>query len=306
VGLLSGDSRGYVLSLDLLIALIPITLVLGLVTADMGNIMYGTQDIVYRSSLERVSADTVNTLLQTSGDPYNWENNPSGVSVVGLAQYDPVNMKPVEYTLSTKKLALLKSSLGQQAVQNIMGNQYGFNMTISPTNSTDTIIWNLTSTGTPRENAKDVVKIERNVRYSTYDSEVLTSIKDAGHGKKAPKDYDSEPFPTSQYDLEIYDYYLLIFNRGITSARAYINNYQIMAPNDFSTGNRVILIPENYLKNNETPADNLFTFRQVASNPYVGMDAYVVQVPKGTLPGNIGAGDLLPKSYLFQFYAWIK
>ncbi|WP_281774471.1 hypothetical protein [Methanobacterium formicicum] len=308
--LFNRDSRGVALSLDILLALIPITILLGLVAADMGNIMYGTQDIIYRSSLERVSADTVNTLLQTSGDPYNWETNPSNLKVVGLAQYDPNNKKPVEYTLSTKKMALLKSSLGQQAVQNVMGDQYGFYITVSPTNSTDTIIWNLTSTGTPKESAKDVVKIERNVLYNVFDSEAVASIKNAGHDSGKPRDYYSEPFFTNQYDLEIYDYYVLIFNRGVTSASVDINQYELMSENEFKGydkySNWTKIIPVNYLKAGTNPQENKLKLEQVASKPDTRMDAYVVRVPKGTLPGTITANDALPKSYLFQFYAWTK
>jgi hypothetical protein len=304
------DSKGVALSLDLLLALIPLTLVLGLVAANMGNIMYETQDTIYRSSLERVAADTTNTLLKTSGDPYNWETNPSQVNVVGLAQYDPTNEKPIEYTLSTKKMALLKSSLGEQAIQNIIGDQYGFYIVLTPINS-DEIIWNLSSTGTSKESAKDVVKIERNVLYTEFSGEVVSSIKNAGHDYGRPKDYEADkPFPTSQYDLEIYDYYILIFNRGVTSTSVWINQYEVMSENDFKGhdkySNWTMIIPEDYLKDGINPEDNYLTLKKVASNPNARMDAYVVQVPKGTSPDDIESGDVLPKSYLFQFYAWTK
>lgn len=300
------------MSLDLLLALIPITIMLGLVAANMGNIMYDTQDTIYRSSLERVSADTVNTLLKTSGDPYNWETNPSQVNVVGVAQYDPSNKNPIEYTLSTKKMAMLKSTIGQAKTQSMLGDQYGFLITLSPVNSTGTIIWNLTSTGTPKESAKDIVKIERNVLYNPFDSDVLSSIKNAGHGADGgkPKDYDSKPFPTSQYDLEIYDYYILIFNRGVTSTSVYINQYQVMSENDFKGhdkySNWTIPIPEAYLKDGVNLENNFLYLKKVTSKPTTDMDAYVIRVPKGTSPSDITAANALPQSYRFQFYAWTK
>lgn len=304
------DSKGYALSLDLLLALIPITLVLGIVAADMGNVMYESQDTIYRSSLERASADTVDTLLKTSGDPYNWENNPSQVKVVGLAQYDPSSKNPIEYTLSTKKMAMLKSTMGQNKTQSMIGDQYGFYITLSPVNSTETIVWNLSSTGTPKESANDVVKVERDVRYNEFDIEVLASIKNAGHDYGKPVDYQSDPFYTDQYDLEIYDYYVLIFDRGVTSTSVYINQYELMSQNEFKGhdkySNWTKIIPENYLKDGDTPDTNFLKLKQVASNPNARMDAYVVRVPKGTLPGDISAEDALPKKYRFQFYAWTK
>ncbi len=277
--------------------------------ANMGNIMYDTQDTIYRSSLERVSADTVNTLLKTSGDPYNWESNPSQVNVVGVAQYDPVSTNPIEYTLSTKKMAMLKSSIGQNKTQTMLGDQYGFLITLSPVNSTEDIIWNLTSTGTPKDSAKDVVKIERDVLYNPFDSDVLTSIKNAGHSTGKPVDYyGSKQFATDQYDLEIYDYYVLIINRGVTSTSVYINQYELISENEFKGydkySNWTKIIPESYLKNGTTPANNILKLQQVASQGT--MDAYVIRVPKGTSPSEVTADTALPKSYRFQFYAWTK
>ncbi|MFZ0441196.1 MAG: hypothetical protein WAL81_00995, partial [Methanobacterium sp.] len=65
--LLSKDSRGFALSLDLLLALIPITLLLGFVAADMDNLLYQMEDTVFRSSMDRSAGDAVSTLLETSG-----------------------------------------------------------------------------------------------------------------------------------------------------------------------------------------------------------------------------------------------
>ena len=73
MGILSRDSRGFALSLDLLLAIIPITLLLGFVAADMDNLIYNMEDVVFRSSMDRTAGDAVNTLLETSGVPPNWE-----------------------------------------------------------------------------------------------------------------------------------------------------------------------------------------------------------------------------------------
>ena len=74
LGVLSNDSRGFAISLDLLLALIPITLLLGFVAADMDNILFQIEDTVFRSSMDRTAGDAVSTLVATSGDPNNWEN----------------------------------------------------------------------------------------------------------------------------------------------------------------------------------------------------------------------------------------
>jgi hypothetical protein len=294
------------LSLDLLLALIPITIMLGLVAANMGNIMYDTQDTIYRSSLERASADTVNTLLKTSGDPYNWENiSSSQVKVVGLAKYDS-NLQPIEYVLSPQKLGTLNAS-GPQAVQNIIGDQYGFYIVITPLNSSETVLWNLTSTGTSKDAAKDVVKVQRDVIYGGFD--IVSTIKGATHDGGMPQNWNAkDPFPTNKYYNQIYDYYVLIIDRGITSASIVVNNHEVLSQNDFKgydrNSNWTVPIPSSYLQNGTGFAYNNFAANFVASGG--SMDVYVVQVPKGTPQDQVTYENARGQKYLFQFYAWTK
>nr|WP_319372664.1 hypothetical protein [uncultured Methanobacterium sp.] len=294
------------MSLDLLLALIPITIMLGLVAANMGNIMYDTQDTLYRSSLERVSADTVNTLLKTSGDPYNWENiSSSQVKVVGLAKYDS-NHQPIEYVLSPQKVGTLNAT-GPQAVQNIIGDQYGFYIVITPINSPETVIWNLTSNGTSKDAAKDVVMVQRDVIYGGFD--IVSNIKGATHDGGKPQDWTAkDPFPTNKYYTQIYDYYVLIIDRGVTSASIIVNNHEVLSQNDFKGYNRnsnwTVPIPSSYLQSGTGFAYNNFKANFVASGG--SMDVYVVQVPKGTPQDKVTYENARGQKYLFQFYAWTK
>lgn len=98
MGFLDDDQRAFVISLDLLIAIIPLTIMIGMVTADMGNIMFQIEDTVFRGSMDRVAADTMNSLLETSGTPPNWEKT-GNLSLVGLAKYDQSKGKPIEGTI---------------------------------------------------------------------------------------------------------------------------------------------------------------------------------------------------------------
>jgi hypothetical protein len=302
------DSRGYALSLDILLALIPITLVLGMVATDMGNVMYEAQDTIYRSSLERVSADTVNTLLKTSGDPYNWETlNISQVEVVGLAKYDPVNKEPLEYVISPQKLGTLNAT-GSSNIQSMIGNQYGFSILITSIKTPQTVIWNMTSTGgTTKENAKDVVTVQRDVLYGAYD--IVSSIEGATHDGGKPEDWTAkDPFPTNKNYLQIYDYYVLIIDRGVTSTSVWVNGVQVMSENDFKGHDKytnwTFPIPSNILQNQTAFQYNQFQLKKVASGG--DMDAYVIQVPKGTPQGQITFDSTKAQKYLFQFYAWTK
>ena len=103
LGLLRKDSGGQIFSLDLLLALIPIALIIGMAAADMDNMLYLTQGAVFQSSTERAASDTVHALLETSGSPIDWEmtGNPR---IAGLAEYDQIKSVPVEGTVDAIKL----------------------------------------------------------------------------------------------------------------------------------------------------------------------------------------------------------
>ena len=124
--LLSDDSRGFAISLDLLLALIPITLVIGFVASDMDNLLFQMEDTVFRSSMDRTAGDAVSALLETSGDPNNWEVN-GNPNIVGLAQLDAIANSSQQGTIDPMKL----NALTTPEVQKLVGNDYNFYMNVS-------------------------------------------------------------------------------------------------------------------------------------------------------------------------------
>lgn len=66
---LLSDRRGFAFSLDVLLALIPLTILLGMLAADMDNIMYLTQSTIYQSSLDRQASDIADAWLNHQGLP---------------------------------------------------------------------------------------------------------------------------------------------------------------------------------------------------------------------------------------------
>ena len=308
MGLIAGDSRGQLFSLDLLFALIPLILVLGIVASDMNDIMYLVGDSVYRSSTERAAADTVDALLKTSGTPYNWESNPTGLKTVGLASYDPVTNDPIDDVISSAKVGALKGHDEYINGSNgLMGPGYGFNITITYLNGTKkgTSIY---PAGT-HPNGTNVVKVERVVLYGEMDK--VAELKDVIRYTQNPRDYvSSSQFPTDKAFLNAYDYYVLVENYNITSARINFNKNQTDAvtPNDFTKGENPIIrkIDPGMLMNQTTPQYNYWEADQVASNPGSYMNIYIIRVDKGTDKSEINLANAIPSSCLFQFYAWTK
>lgn len=311
LGLKGDDSRGQIFSLDLLFALIPIVLVLGMVASDMDNMLYLVQDTVYRSSTERVAADTVDTLLKTSGNPLDWEST-ANPQVVGLVKCDPISNKSIHDVISAAKLGAIKGHESYiNGNQGLMGSQYGFNITITylegPNKGTSIYPLGTTPNGT------DIVKIERVVLYGQMD--IVSQLKDSIRYTKSPRDYVSkEPFPTNTAYLNAYDYYVLVLNQDITSARVNFNKNtkDAVTPDDFKNNKNPIVrkIDPTMLMNQTGLQYNYWEADQVASKPGSKMDIYILQVAKGTDLSGITLDNyeeyIEPHECLFQFYAWTK
>jgi hypothetical protein len=302
MGFLDDDSRGFIVSMDLLIAIIPITIILGMVTADMGNIMYEIEDTVFRGSIDRVAADTMNTLLETSGTPPTWERT-GNLSVVGLAKYDSSKGRPMEGTISPTKLAFLVNN--PSYVQDLIGDDYGFSMTLTDLSTNNS----MGSIGTYNSSAKDVVRVDKVVLCSRLEtvSELLGEIRYTGQSRN----YNAPAFETSYRYNQSYDYYILFVNTGSASANSAtinINGNTInLDSSNIYNGN---LINNTYLMTNSSSPNqflnNTVTVNVTSSTFGNSMDFYIVQVPKGTSSSYVNYNNVVPKKCMFVLYLWPK
>lgn len=304
------DSRGYMFSLDLLLALIPITIVLGMVAGDIDNMMYQVQDTVFRGSMDRVAFDTMDTLLETSGEPTNWEET-GNPSVVGLVANDSSG-RTVEGTIDTNKL----SSLTKSDVQNLLGDDYGFFFKVTSL-KTNNILINLTSNSTVSESlgsstssANDVVRVERVALYSHF--KIVSSAKDLLRYTGTPRvySYPPNPFQTNKHYLQVYDYWVVVVNRGYNSATVNINSVSVVDQHDFNGENtRFITITKqvdsSILANETSLMDNPVDVRGT-SNPGDSLDVYIVQVPKGTPESDVNINSAVPQKVRVELYIWNK
>jgi hypothetical protein len=302
MGFMDDDSKGFLISMDLLIAIIPLTIILGMVTADMGNIMYELEDTVFRGSIDRVAADTMNTLLETSGSPSDWEKT-STVSVVGLAKYDISKSKPIEGTISPTKLSFVLND--PNLVQNLTGPNYGYYFTINEiaTNTT------MGSQGTLNSSAQDIVRVDKVVLCSKLESvsTLLGEIRYTGQSRN----YIAPTFQTSYRYSQNYDYYVLFVNTGgasSNSATVKINSNTFFI-NSSSIYNAQLINSTYLLTNNTNPNQFLNNTVQVnvtSSTFGSSMDFYIVQVPKGTAASYVNYNNVVPKKCMFILYVWPK
>lgn len=292
---ISDDSKGYLLSVDLLLALIPLTILIGVAAANMDNMFYLTQNTIFQSSMERAGTDALDTLVETSGVPYDWERIGTP-TVAGLAKYDTKKRSPVQNYLSSGKVVQLE----QSDVQNLLGPEYGFYLNISTVNNNTTI----KTLGTYNSTASNIVRLDRIVISTNI--EIVTSleglIRDAGQ----PRTYTTT-FQTNDVYVNSFDYWVLVINRGYNSATVDVNNNPVVTPDMINQHIYEIkqMINPLYLQNQTVFLDDIVNVRTV-STPGASMDVYVISAPKGTSPGEINLDNVEPKKCRFQFYIWTR
>lgn len=302
LGLLSRDSRGFALSLDLLLAIIPLTLVLGFVAADMDNLIYQMEDTVFRGASDRAASDAVSALLTTSGDPVDWETT-GNANIVGLAQYDTSKGAPIEGTIDPLKLAAITDT----QVQGIIGPNYHFYMNVSTINKTGTSR-NLKMLGNASfSSAKDVVKVERVTLASKF--KVISSLVGQIRYTGGSRSYTIPSFQTSSTSTNLYDYWIFLANnKGFTSASVSINN-NVFNFNSTSSINIPQKINSTFLKTNSTNPNqyynNTVSLNATGSFPS-SIDVYIVQTPKNVDATEITTDSVVPKKSIFDFYLWLN
>ena len=299
--LLSDDSRGFAISLDLLLALIPITLVIGFVASDMDNLLFQMEDTVFRSSMDRDAGDAMGTLLQTSGTPSNWEVN-GNPQIVGLAQLDPYGNTTIQGTIDPVKLGALTTP----EVQQLVGNQYGFYFNVSTINKTGTQVSIKTLGNSSFSSAKDIVRVQRVALASQFKvvSSLIKQIEYIG----GTRSFNLPSFQTSYNSNQTFDYWILIVNNvGFTSASVNINNNAI----NFTSTNitQATMINSNFLvMNSSNPGqyyNNTVTLNATGTFPS-SMDIYIVQAPKNVTSASITAASVVPQPSNCVLYLWLK
>lgn len=280
---------------------------MGLVVANMGNAMYETQDIVYRSAIERASQDTANALLKTSGDPYNWENlTSSQVRSVGMAKYDPTNKLPIEYVLSIDKVGAVTPT----RVQNLLGSQYSFQLLIKTMETGDTIR-DMTSLGNTKtkETASDVVAVERIVLVSEFD--IVAEFKNIR--LTASPITLTQYFPTNKAYLDAFDYYVYVDNSDrVSSGWVEVNGVtgvnRVIPTSDFPSPPPLVrkIDPVVQKLKNETDLQQNRVQTRLAGSPGDTADVYVIKVPKGTPIERINPENIYGVRAKFVLYVWSR
>jgi hypothetical protein len=259
------------------------------------------EDTVFRGSSDRAASDAVSNLLETSGDPVDWETT-GNANVVGLAQYDTSKGDPVEGTIDPLKLAAITPA----QVQGIIGPNYNFYMTVSTINKTGTPVVLRSVGNSSYASAKDIVKVERIALASKF--KVISSLIGQIRYSGGSRTFTIPTFQTSFTSLQTYDYWIFIANnQGFNAATVSVNN-NVLSFNSTNI-NTPKKINSTFLNMNSTVPNqfynNTVSLNATGSFPS-SMDFYIVQTPKDVAATEITTDTVVPKRSIFDFYLWVS
>lgn len=315
------DKKAQIFSLDVLLALIVITVILGISADAMDMVSYKAQDYSSRLSLERITADAADTLIKSSGSPDKWEEYKiKGDTVPGLAKKEVDQAVP--NTLSFVKILKLKDNYAPLMYGGLLPYCINSSMVIYPVdNSLSPII---VMNGTVPESASEVAVANRTVLCEFMHISAVIKIgrhKDqqvseecevcphADHNQNNLKTGDSgwtcHHFNVTEGDLNSTDFYVVTDPAYVAdSARWGIDRADV--PGDcnekFSSG--PILVNDKIVgvMGNDTKA--VLWFHVLNGDSRDSFDSYVVGVPRGTPLDDVKLSYLGPQPCFFVLKVW--
>ncbi|MBP2045869.1 hypothetical protein [Methanobacterium aggregans] len=326
------DKRGQAFSMDLLLALVVITVLIGVSADAMDIVSYKIQDYSFEHSMQRITMDAAETLINTPGNPSNWETL-SGMITPGLAEVDPETGRTVPGTLSIKKINKLKHEY-DTAMPTILPDGSDSTITIYPLNDLPPI---LVHDEIPPASSSDVAVANRTVLCSYMYMACRVSMNvhsnpSWSHGmgsdweicphaglnasmKHEKPDFETgkpgwvcHHFNITQEDLNSTDFYVLTDPTVLAdgSARWIIDSPDKMEKNGEMFFSSPIPVNDKLMEilgDNKTAV--LWLHVLTIGTPDKSFDAYVVGVPKGTPVLNVRLEYITPQPAYFILKVWV-
>ncbi len=314
------DNKAQIFSLDVLLALIIITVILGISADALDMVSYKSQDYSSRLSLERIAADTADTLIKSSGSPDKWEEYKiKGDTVPGLAKKE--SERTVPNTLSFLKILKLKDNYAPLMYGGLLPYCVDSSMVIYPIDPSLSPI--IVMNDTVPENASEVavanrtvlcefmhisavIKIERPKDQQSEEGEVCPH---ADHNQNNSKIGDSGwtccHFNVTAGDLNSTDFYVVTDPATVTdSARWGIDRADTPSDCNCKFNNGPIAVNDKIGKavSNNTKAVLWFHVLNGASRD--SFDSYVVGVPRGMPLDDVKLSYLGPQPCFFVLKVW--
>jgi hypothetical protein len=315
-----GDNIGQAFTLDVMLALVIITTILGISADAIDIASYKSTDYSSRFSLERVTTDAADMLIKTPGSPDDWEFGISNSTTPGLALIDSKTGDVIPNTLSVKKIITLKNNYNSMIYGKVLPLGVNSSMMIYPSNSS------LSPIEIMKNNPKNAAEVAVANRTVTIDSlDVKTVIYNNTHKKASSEEICPNPdhstesngnskwacnyFNISLSELNSTDFYIITdpANIGDNSPSWILNRPEKGVNNE--NGEKFNSTPINInekilnLLGNDTKGV-LWLHVRTPGNKDRNFDAYIVSVPKGTNQTQVSANNLNPEPWFFVLQVW--
>ncbi|HHY00435.1 MAG TPA: hypothetical protein GX531_03555 [Methanothermobacter sp.] len=183
------EKRGMVFSTDLMMALIIITVVLGVSADAMDNVGSQIQDYCYANSLDRITTAAADMMIKDPGEPENWEElgNFDGV-IPGLADADQLNKGVTQKTLSLQKIKCLKENYDELMKGKILPPYCDSSLTICPVDSSIEPV----AMGKVSTSASDIIVINRTVLCNFCNASIIVCMNPMNCNSNTPQPKQGE------------------------------------------------------------------------------------------------------------------
>lgn len=163
------NNKAQLFTLDLLLALVPLTIVLGMSANAMSGVVTQIQEYIYFYSMQRQVGDAADVLIKTPGVPPNW-NTTNPPTTAGLAKYNESENRIYPHILDSEKVRTLDISSIQQLLK---GYTY-FNLSIQSVN--ESVAFSKVLSNGSTASASNIVVIRRNAFLSNITNSTEVSV----------------------------------------------------------------------------------------------------------------------------------
>ncbi len=320
------DNEGQIFSLDVMLALIIVTVILGISADAMDMASYKAQDYSLRFSLERTTTDAADILIKSPGSPDEWENNGFNPDITpGLAKKEFLTGKIIPNTLSLVKILKLKANYNQLMYGKILPDGVNSSMILYPANPSlsPLVIKNDKVPASASEvavvnrtvlcdflYATAVVKINGHLNYPLEQGFEWEICPHMNHNhsdlKSGYPGWACHHFNITAYDLNSTDFYVITNPVSATdSAEWGIDraDKQIDCKEKFSRYPIIVNDKIAAAMGNDTGAVLWFHILTKEDSPN-SFDAYIAGVPKGTPVDQVRIDSLGPQPCFFVLQVW--
>ncbi len=270
------EQRGVVFSTDLMMALIIITVVLGVSANSMDSVGSKIQEESYANSVDRISIGAADMLIKNPGEPDNWEELGGFIGVTpGLAEINHDGSRVNQKTLSIQKINCLKNNYEELMRGRVIPPYCDSSLTISPVDpSLEPITMGKISPG-----SSDIIVINRMVLCNFYNTTELVFIDTKNYNTSQKKEggyicqHNDLPGNIKHTGVDYYNRKpgWTCYHFRVTPAMLNSHNFYLMTdPNPVTDNSAVWMIdcPENTTEDTHT-----FSNQPILVNSII--DAYI-------------------------------